>query len=99
MRILQVLPPRPSEYEKKSQRIDLDALRLEHEVVVGKGVSADITLIYGKPPVSELPEAVEESYFSGAPLPSAARAPRIIASFRRQSIMRVIEQTVPRLHR
>jgi len=97
MRIVQTLPARPSEYEKKSQRIDFDLLR---------DVSAAVTLIYGQPPVSDLPEAVAEEYFlSGAPRPSAAAAagggppPKRIGSFYRRSIARIVEQTVPRLHR
>ena len=105
MRILQLLPGRPSEYEKKSQRIDFELLRAGHDVFAGERVNADVTLVYGRPPVSELPEAVEERYWSGAPPPSAALAaegrgaPHTIASFRRRSIVPLVEQTMVRLHR
>jgi glycosyltransferase involved in cell wall biosynthesis len=97
MRIVQILPTRPSEYEKKSQRIDLDLLR---------DVSAAVTLTYGQPPVSDLPEAVAEEYFGGGQRPSAVDSSRgrlsstfTIASFYRRPIIRVVEQAVPRLHR
>jgi len=66
MRILQVLPARPTEYEKKSQRIDFEGLKREHEVFIGRRISAEVTLIYGRSPMSELPEAVEEKFFSVA---------------------------------
>jgi glycosyltransferase involved in cell wall biosynthesis len=102
MRILQVLPPRPSEYERKVQRIDFQLLRSDHEVLVGERVNADVTLVYGRPPVSELPEAVEERWFSVATgfSPShRAEARRHIASFRRRSIIPFVEQSMARLHR
>src|SRR5579885_3117470 len=57
MRIQQVLPARPTEYQKKCQRIDLALLR-------EAALTGEVTLIYGKPPVSDLPEAVED--FDGA---------------------------------
>ena len=64
-----------------------------------------MTLTYGQPPVSDLPEAVAEEYFGGGPRPSAAAAegggppPKRIGSFLRRSIVRIVEQTIPRLHR
>jgi len=36
MRIVQLLLPRASEYDKKLQRIDFELLRREHEVLVGE---------------------------------------------------------------
>src|SRR5947209_7568809 len=105
VRILQVLSARPSQYEKKSQRIDFELLRPDHEVLVGERLSADATLIYGRPPVSELPEAVELAYFGGGQAILPVRTdkivclPHTIASFRRRAIMPIVEQTVPRLHR
>ena len=107
MRIVQVLPARPTEYQKKSQRIDFEGLKREHEVFVGQRVSADVTLIYGRPPVSELPEAVEEHYFSQRSAGSPAGVDRLragptlhtIASFHRRSIIPLIEQAMARLHR
>lgn len=112
MRIVQLLSPRPSEYERKSLRIDFQALRHDHEVIAGERVSADVTLIYGRPPVSDLPEAVEEEYFDiarpsaaaleggGPALPAGEAARRYtIGSFRRRSIVPMVEQTMLRLHR
>ena len=103
MRILQVLPAHPTEYDKKSQRIDFGLLRPDYEVSLGEGGPADVVLAYGHPPVSELPEAVEESYFRD-PSPGASRRPLprerfTIASFRRPSILSIVEQTMARLHR
>jgi len=106
MVILQVLPPHPSEYETKVQRIDFQLLRSDHEVFVGERVNADVTLVYGRPPVSELPEAVEERWFDQRSAGSPAGADRLragptfsIASFRRRSIIPIVEQTMARLHR
>jgi glycosyltransferase involved in cell wall biosynthesis len=106
MRILQLLPARPSEYEKKSQRIDFELLRGDHEVFVGERVSADLTLTYGRPPVSELPEAVEEAFFELRSAGSPAGADRLragptftIVSFRRRAIIPIVEQSMIRLHR
>ena len=102
MVILQVLPPHPSEYERKSQRIDFELLRRNHDVRAGERVNADVTLIYGRPPVSELPEAVEERWFNVATgfSPShRAEARRHIASYRRRSIIPIVEQTMARIHR
>ena len=97
MRILQVLPARPSEYQKKSQRIDFQLLRPEHDVRLGERISADVTLAYGSPPVSELPEAVEERYWTADKEPSVQT--HTIASFRRRSTLPLVEQTMHRLHR
>src|SRR5207244_10839372 len=107
MRILQVLPARPTEYEKKSQRIDFEGLKREHEVFIGRRMRADVTLIYGRSPMSELPEAVEERYFSQRSAGSPAGVDRLragptlhtIASFHRRSIIPLIEQAMARLHR
>src|SRR5438132_4065018 len=107
MRILQVLPARPTEYEKKSQRIDFEGLKREHEVFIGRRIRADVTLIYGRSPMSELPEAVEERYFSQRSAGSPAGVDRLragptlhtVASFRRRSIIPLIEQATARLHR
>src|SRR5581483_6925986 len=105
MRILQLLPARPSEYEKKCQRIDPELLRSEHDVVCGGRVNADETLDYGRPPISELPEAVELWRFGVAQAIPPAAAGRIaratlrVASFRRKSIIPLVEQTMVRLHR
>ena len=103
MRILQVLPAHPSEYDMKSQRIDYELLKHDYDVSLGGDVHADVVLAYGRPPVSELPEAVEESYFRD-PSPAASRHPLprervVIASFRRRSIVSIVEQTMARIHR
>src|SRR5215470_12724876 len=105
MRILQVLPAHPSEYHMKSQRIDYELLKHDYDVSLGEAVHAEVVLAYGRPPVSELPEAVEESYFgaSGTAGFSPPRRPEgrryTIASFRRKSIVSIVEQTMARLHR
>ena len=104
MRILQVLPPHPSQYETKVQRIDFQLLGGDHDVFVGERVTADVTLVYGRPPVSELPEAVEEKWWSGGQAILPVRTDKIvcppfsIASFRRRSIIPIVEQTMARLH-
>jgi len=98
MRISQVLRRGASEYEKKSQRIDFELLRGEHELVTA---NADITLNYAN---LDLPEAVEEGYFVA---PAARRlfrrrlagAPFTLGSFNRRGIRATIESTMPRLHR
>jgi len=97
VRIVQILPPHPTEYEKKCARIDLALLQ-------NVELSRDVTLIYGKPPVSDLPEAVEERWFHGAEDAQPAGGGlsgrrRTIASFRRESIVPLVEQTMARLHR
>ena len=103
MRILQVLPIPSSEYDKKSQRIDYELLRYDYDVSLGGNVDADVVLAYGRPPVSDLPEAVEESYWdaSGAAgFSPPGRRPEgrryTIGSFRHFS---TVEQTMARLHR
>ena len=95
VRIIQILPPQPSQYDKKCQRIDYELLQKQE-------FAADITLIYGKPPLSELPEAVEN--FSGAagftpPIRRPEGRRYTIGSFRRRSIIPLIEQTMARIHR
>ena len=90
MRISQLLGRNPSEYEKKSQRIDFELLRGEHEFVTA---SPDITLNYAK---LDLPEAVEEAYFGAA---AASPGRHTIGSFNRPSIRSIIERTMPRIHR
>jgi glycosyltransferase involved in cell wall biosynthesis len=104
VRILQVLPARPSEYDKKSQRIDYELLRHDYDVSLVQAVHAEVVLAYGRPPVSELPEAVEESYFRGGQPPSAVLhsggpLSSTIGSFRRKSIVSIVEQTMARIHR
>ena len=47
----------------------------------------------------DLPEAVEEMYFADSLAGEGAGAPLRIASFRRASILGIVEQTVHRLHR
>jgi glycosyltransferase involved in cell wall biosynthesis len=95
VRIIQVLPPHPSEYDRKCQRID-------YELLQQQDFPADVTLIYGKPPVSELPEAVE--HFGGAagfspPIRRPEGRRYTIGSFRRKSIIPLVEQTMARIHR
>lgn len=99
-----MLPAHPTEYEKKSQRIDFELLQHEYDVSLGEAVHADVVLAYGRPPVSELPEAVEERYWNANPSPDASRRPlprerAMIASFHRPSIVSLVEQTMARLHR
>ncbi|HEX9500630.1 MAG TPA: glycosyltransferase [Thermoanaerobaculia bacterium] len=95
MRISQVLRRGASEYEKKSQRIDFELLRGEHELVTS---NADITLNYAN---LDLPEAVEERYFS--PSVEAGALARLhtftLGSFNRRGVRKIIEVTMPRLHR
>ena len=97
VRINQVLPPRPSQYDRKCQRID-------YELLQKQDFAGEVTLIYGKPPVSELPEAVEERYWRvedrQSRLSGQAGLPVLhIASFRRKSIIPIVEQTMARIHR
>jgi len=113
VRILQVLPASPSEYDKKSQRIDYQLLRHDYDVSLDRAVHAEVVLAYGRPPVSELPEAVEESYFRGGqailpvrtdkivcpPHDKIVCPPHTVASFRRKSIVSIVEQTMARIHR
>jgi len=47
----------------------------------------------------DVPEAVEEMYFTDSLAGEGAGAPLRIASFRRASILGIVEQTVHRLHR
>ena len=91
MRISQVLRRGASEYEKKSQRIDFELLRGEHELVTS---NADITLNYAN---LDLPEAVEERYFG--PSVEARLHTFTLGSFNRRGVRKIIEVTMPRLHR
>jgi hypothetical protein len=96
MRISQVLRRGASEYEKKSQRIDFDLLRGEHEIVTA---NADITLNYAN---LDLPEAVEnfmEPRLQPGNPPAKAGAPYTLGSFNRRGVRKIIEATVPRIHR
>ena len=96
MRISQVLRRGASEYEKKSQRIDFDLLRGEHELVTA---DADISLNYAN---LELPEAVEhfmEPRLQPGNSPAKAGAPYTLGSFNRRKVRRMIESTIPRIHR
>jgi hypothetical protein len=109
MRIFHVVLPGASEYEKKSQRIDFEALRGEHQIIVvddpQKAASADVAQIYGPPSwPANLTEAVPEEFFGGAARvparPAGVGARRhTIGSFLRQSIIPIVERTIPRLHR
>jgi glycosyltransferase involved in cell wall biosynthesis len=92
MRISQVLRRRASEYEKKSQRIDFDLLRGEHEIVTA---NADITLNYAN---LDLPEAVEVGYFAAGTDKSVCPT-LTIGSFNRRKVRATIERTIPRVHR
>src|SRR5579872_4571254 len=51
MRILHLVLPRASHYERKSERIDFDALRQHHDVVMAESLrslpSADAAQVYG----------------------------------------------------
>lgn len=53
MRIVHLVLPRASEYDKKSQRIDFAALRRDHEVVLAESPrslpTADVAQVYGPP--------------------------------------------------
>src|SRR5260370_22650049 len=95
MRIFQVLRRGASEYEKKSQRIDFELLRGEHELVTS---NADITLNYAN---LDLPEAVEERYFS--PSVEAGALARLHTftprRFHRRGVRQNIDVPLPRLHR
>ncbi len=111
MRIFHVVLPGASEYERKSQRIDFEALRGEHQIVVvddpQKAASADVAQIYGPPSwPANLPEAVSEEFFGGGQPPTAVldsggplSSTKRVGSFLRQSIIPIVERTIPRLHR
>ena len=58
MIIAQLLLPGASDYERKSQRIDVAALSAEHDVRVGTVAGADIVHVYG--PTSLNPAAVRD---------------------------------------
>ncbi len=93
MRISQVLRRGASEYEKKSQRIDFELLRGAHEIVTA---NADITLNYAN---LDLPEAVEEAYFERRTDKSVCATQKTLGSFNRRGVRKIIEATVPRIHR
>src|ERR1700738_2464009 len=96
MRISQVLRRGASEYEKKSQRIDFDLLRGEHELVTA---NADITLNYAN---LDLPEAVEdfmEPRLQPGNVPAKAGAPYTLGTFNCRKVRAMIERTIPRVHR
>jgi len=79
-----------SEFEKKLRRIDLPVLQ---------AYGADLTVNYSE---LDLPEAVEEGYFTEPRLqqgPAKAGVPATLGSFRRRSIRSIVERTLPRLHR
>lgn len=124
MRIAHLVLPGASEYEIKSQRIDFEGLRGEHEIEVVHGrrmvASADVAHVYGPPsrvgdvvvsPLTNLPEAVGAEFFSvgAGPLAGTRPAegpastlntrPKRIGTFLRRSVRKIIEQTIPRLHR
>ena len=94
MRIVQTLPAHPSEYDKKAARIDFDPLQDQ---------STQITLTYGQPPVSELPEAVAEEYFEVGQRPPANELTHAIlaALFKPEVAQQKIEaarQTISKFH-
>jgi glycosyltransferase involved in cell wall biosynthesis len=142
MRVAQIVLPDASEYERKSQRIDLAALSGRHHVTqtTADRVDADVAHVYGKnlppslfrgfpvpyvasapvrqrrfsvrkavqpsmivSPLSNLPEAVEESYFDAHAGPASARSDglRRIGSFgsHRRGVTSLIERTLVRIHR
>ena len=91
MRIAQVVKRGASEYEKKSARIDFELLRSEHEFVTS---DADITLDYRN---LDLPEAVEEGYFFTTE--GTKGTEKTVGTFNRRGVRKIVEATVPRLHR
>jgi len=110
--IAQILSEDASQYERKSQRIDFEALRGEHDVRLGDASGAQIKHIYGarayiaragrffarREPVTplNLPEAVEDKYFISRPLKAPGAT---VGSVSRVSVTTVIEQTMARIHR
>jgi glycosyltransferase involved in cell wall biosynthesis len=109
MKIAQIVAPGASEYERKSQRVDFAALtQAGHQVAVYQSadVDAEIAHVYGKarrvriPHVVEgeleIPEAVEEHYWSSDGLKPVLH---LCGSFARRGIRNVIEQTYARLTR
>jgi hypothetical protein len=111
--IAQIVDDRAPEYERKSQRIDFDALRATHDVRFGDVSGARIKHVYAAHAYIaqtrrffahrefvtpfNLPEAVEDIYFDAQP---ATRDPRpTLGSFSRRSITPLIEQTMARIHR
>ena len=167
MRILQIVLPESSTYERKSQRIDHAALSASHQVLIASDFNnlppADVAHLYaphglaagrlrrfplpyltnatvaqgrvfwlrGRPPgtvispltgtaVSLVPEAIEDQYFvdpvagttgstdrnvcatpvsRGGESSTESDRPRVIGSFDRPPLRRLIEQTLGRLHR
>jgi hypothetical protein len=109
MKIAQIVAPGASEYERKSQRVDLAALtEAGHQVAVYQSadVDADVAHVYGRvkrvrvPHVIDaeldLPEAVEDAYWLGDGLKPVLHR---CGTFVRRPIQRVIEQTYLRLMR
>ena len=111
MIIAQIVDTRASEYERKSQRIDFDALRATHDVRVGDTSGAQIKHVYAPRAFAattkrffarreaitpfNVPEAVEEAYFDV----QRSNSGSTIGSFSRPSVTPVIEQTMTRIHR
>jgi hypothetical protein len=111
--IAQIVDNRAPEYERKSQRIDFEALRATHDVCLGDTKGAQIKHVYAKhayiakasgffprrEPVTplNLPEAVEDIYYD--PRPTTHDLNSTVGSFLRPSVTPVIEQTMARIHR
>jgi hypothetical protein len=112
--IAQIVDDRAPEYERKSQRIDFEALRGVHDVRLGDMKGAQIKHVYAKHahiakasaflPRREavtpfnVPEAVEDAYFA-ALRPTTHDPLSTLGSFSRPSVTPVIEQTMARIHR
>jgi len=111
--IAQIVDDRAPQYERKSQRIDFEALRAIHDVRVGDSAGAQIKHVYAKSAYAastkrffarreiitpfNVPEAVEDIYFD--PPPAARNPVSTLGSFSRRSVTPVIEQTMARIHR
>jgi hypothetical protein len=113
MKIAQIVAANAGEYERKSQRIDFAALtEAGHEVGVYPTPGAQIVHVYGRTKVRgkhvidadvELPEAVEEHFWSAAPerrFESGGSAAALrCGSFSRKSIQNIVQQTYARISR
>jgi glycosyltransferase involved in cell wall biosynthesis len=109
--IAQIVARGAPEYERKSQRVDLEALRADHDVRIGEDADAQVKHVYAarsyiaKPTrlfekrqsvtPFNVPEAVEEGWFDV----SHASSGSTLGSFSRPSVTPVIEQTMARIHR
>lgn len=109
MIIAQIVARGASEYEKKSQRIDFEALQTMHEI---RDEGAQVKHVYGPPTYAaqtkrffakretitpfNVPEAVDDGYFLQ---PATYNLKPTLGSFFRPSVTPVIEQTMARIHR